>query len=123
MNPLGMVDALLCAMNHAATLQLQDWKVRHRRTRVRPSFACRFLTNVLPAFDQEHDDAGDHDPAKKEEAEAILHFTGLLKKALHNTFRCRRSTPYSNMLPHSPHVLFLGVGTGKGHGTWPVRPA
>ena len=58
-----------------------------------------------------------------QEAEAILHFTGLLKKALHNTFRCRRSTPYSNMLPHSPHVLFLGVGTGKGHGTWPARPA
>ena len=24
MNPLGMVDALLCAMNHAATLALLD---------------------------------------------------------------------------------------------------
>jgi hypothetical protein len=47
MNPLGMVDALLCAMNHAATLQLQDWKVRHRRTRVPPQPACGFLTCVL----------------------------------------------------------------------------
>jgi len=45
MNPLGMVDALLCAMNHAATLQLQDWKVRHRRTRVRPS-ACVWVSYV-----------------------------------------------------------------------------
>lgn len=66
MNPLGMVDALLCAMNHAATLQLQDCK--------------------------DTEDAGDQNSSAREDAEAILHFTGLVKKAMHNTFRYGQGT-------------------------------
>lgn len=61
MNPLGMVDALLCAMNHAATLALLDVE-------------------------------DDFDSCKKEQAEGILHYTSLVKKAMHNTFRYGQGT-------------------------------
>ena len=66
MNPLGMVDALLCAMNHSATLQLQE--------------------------SREREDSGDQDSSEREEAEAILRFTELVKKAMHNTFRYGQGT-------------------------------
>jgi hypothetical protein len=63
MNPLGMVDALLCAMNHSAQLTIDR--------------------AANDAMSKGHE---------VEQAEAILNFTKLLKSALHNTFRYGQGT-------------------------------
>ena len=63
MNPLGMVDALLCAMNHSADLTIK------RAT--------------SDSMTRGHE---------LEQAESIINFTRLLKAALHNTFRYGQGT-------------------------------
>jgi isocitrate dehydrogenase len=63
MNPLGMVDALLCAMDHSAKLTIQRAEG--------------------DSMSKGHE---------VEQAEAILNFTKLLKKAMHNTFRYGQGT-------------------------------
>ena len=88
MNPLGMVDALLCAMNHAATLALLDVE-------------------------------DDFDNCKKEQAEGILHYTALVKKAMHNTFRYGQgawkaiSIVLPNLLSHIVHIMYLFTASSQ----------
>jgi isocitrate dehydrogenase len=65
MNPLGMVDALIEAMNHSAKLALEAYKT---------------------------EDSSVDSKNAVEHAEGILNFTKTLKSALHNTFRYGQGT-------------------------------
>ena len=65
-SPLLQVDALICAMNHSATLSLEATKIK---------------------VEKEGESAATRE--SEEHGNAILNFTKILKSALHNTFRYR----------------------------------